>query len=310
MAVKPLKNETFLVENLLIGLAVLLALLGFVLSEYNVAFWYGPWGYVTHGEVKQPIILGVVPLANLGYFLSFLFLYLLFEFYGFKHAFYTTLTLGLLILATYGTFEGLKWLHVETADEQEYRELKQFLTYSLKDIYSIVAAIILGHTTTFLLAVSLRRLTHNYFMFFRFTIAATCGFTVFVAVRIYLLYWQTLAPMSMLMMAATPLAQFLTGILLALVPLYILRLVLGIFRGHSKISSDEVRGGKKGVFRTADSDVPPPPPPQRTYHEPQPNQAFVQGPTGGRIIFPATTGPEETSVSQKIHFEHSPGVRG
>lgn len=300
MALKPLKNETFLVENLLIGLAVALALLGFVLSEYNVAFWYGPWGYVTHGEIKQPVILGVVPLANLGYFLSFLFLYLLFEFYGFKHAFYTTLTLGLLILATYGTFEGLKLLHVETADEQEYRELKQFLTYSLKDIYSLVAAIILGHTTTLIIAAFLRKLTSNYFMFFRFVLAAVCGFAIFVAVRIYLLYWQTLAPMSMLMMAVTPLAQFLTGIVAAVIPLYVLRLVFGIFRGRVKRGAMEDRSQKKGMFQTVDADVSPPPPPvQRVQQEPTPNQAFVQGPTGGRIIFPATTG-DETSVSQRI----------
>lgn len=306
MAIKPVKVHTYLVQNFLVMLSAALTLLGFVFSSYNVTFWNGSWGVITHGSIEQHLILGVVPLANLGYFFSFTFIYLLFEFYGFKQAFYSAFNLGLLVLGTYGLFLLLKMLPLDNADIDTYREYRDFLTFSLKDIYSIVAAIIGGNIVTFLIAATLKKLTRNYFMFFRYTIASLCGFAAFVAIRIFLVNFNILAPISMLMLAATPMAQFALGVVGMIIPLYILRMILGIFRGKGEDGNSDTKTTKKGggIFKTDSSSTPvltpspaaafmPPAVAAPGTAVPQPPQQsdnvipLQPGPNGGTILFPA-----------------------
>lgn len=317
MALKPIKVQTYLVQNLLIILTASLTLLGFVLSAYNVTFWNGSWGKVIHGSIEQHVVLGVVPLAHLGYFTSFIFLYLLFEFYGFKHAFYTSFNLGLLILGTYGLFQALKLLPLDNADVDAYREYRDFLSFTLKDVYSIVAAIIAGNTVTFTLAALIKKLTRSYLMFLRFIPAALAGFAVFVGVRIFLVNWNVLAPISMLMMAVTPMAQFAVGIIGMVIPLYLLRMLLGLFRGRGEGESTDKTPHGKGIFKTSGGDLalvpvqsvaavntsPPqtntaymPPAPVAPVSAPvAPLSPTQPGPNGGTILFPSGSDPSVRS---------------
>lgn len=255
---KPIAIKIYLVQILLIVLASSFAFLSIGVADYNIAFWNASWGNLVHGEAKIPVILGVVPFSNLSLFLSFLFTYLVFEFYGLKTAIYTSLAIAMVMLLQFYLFFTLQTLKPVGVDNHLLLTTLPLSYLNQKAVHALAAAISLGFSSIFILAWLLKKLTKDYFMFFRFFIASSLGFALFVFVRTYIQKMNELGQMSILMESFTPALQFATLTLASIIPLYLLRLILGFFRGRGISGEDHFVGAGKPLFKgRAPKAVPP-----------------------------------------------------
>ena len=245
---KALKTRTFLVLHILIALSVMVATIGFIFCGKLMVFWPAIWGFMSQGDVQLPIILGVAPLSVLAYFLSFLFTYLIFEFYGFKQGFYNTLGIVSAMAASFGVFWLLKKYGIDHASPDYDDSVAALLVQGRRFTLASMAAILSGFTTCLIIAATIKRLMRNYFMFIRYPIAGILGWAVFVVVYTYISYFGILAPESMIFYAVTPAAQYALLVIASVVPLYLLRLVLGFFRGWDGKDSETPDTTKKKSF--------------------------------------------------------------
>jgi len=245
---KALKTPSYLVQNILLVLCGALMVFGFLFMKKTIVITEGPWGFLHDGTNKIPLVLGEFPLFHMSLFLSFLCSYLLFEFYGFKIAFYSGISLILSIAATYLLFDNMIKYTIDPDLNFDYAVYDNF-NYNKITVLAYSLGILFLYTTTFIMAALIKRLTRTYFMFIRYPIASALGFTAFIAVIIYLQNFQYLAVQSMLYEAASPLAQFLLMIGVSLIPLYLLRLLLGIFRGRAPKEVEEVENKSSTLFK-------------------------------------------------------------
>lgn len=236
---KPLPSQIYLLQIVLLVLAAFLVFLGLFYAAEDLMLWPATWGYIRHQGNELPVILGVINFAHLATFLGFLLLYLCFEFYGLKTGLYSVLALAVMMTTAYFLFEGLTWITQHTQKSYFDRNIISFFTLTKMDFASLLLAFTIGISVIFLLAAALKKLTQNYFMFFRYTIAALIGFAVFVAVEFFFRYFREYDLQTILLFTITPAIQFAILVLLSVVPLYLLRLVLGIFRGHAKEEATE-----------------------------------------------------------------------
>lgn len=251
---KPIISRTFLIQNLFIALAVLFSVVAVIFSAKIVTIIPSSFGSVADGEVQIPIYMGIVPLSTLANFLGFVFIYLMFEFYGFKPAFYTAINQGVSSLVC---FAVLYLIVTYTMDAQAspYDDiLSQFLVYDKKSSSILIMSFVAGNCTTVFLASILKKIMRNYFMFLRFPICSALGFSVTVAISVYLTHLGTLASRSMLLNAITPAAQYLVMIVVTVIPLYLLRLIFGMFRGWSK-AEDIQPSTSKSLFKSSEPPV-------------------------------------------------------
>lgn len=249
------KTKSYLSQYILIILAALLTLIGFLFSEQEIDFWPAAFAYVKHGEINHPVILGVVPLANLAYFAGFVFLYLHFEFYGFKNAVYSVIALCLGLAALYGCFEGLKVLNYRDPNSLSLINFKSLISFYSLDVISIILSLSSGYITVFFLSSIIRKITVNYFMFIRYFLGGLVGFAVYVVVRLYMINNQNTSVENLVIYGITPYAQFVVGLAGSIVPLYIFRLIFGIFAGpqEKKAKKEKKEKAKKkseSVFRS------------------------------------------------------------
>lgn len=246
---KPIAIKIYLVQILLIVLASSFAFLSIGVADYNIAFWNATWGTLNHGEVKLPVVLGVVPFSNLSLFLSFLFAYLVFEFYGLKTAIYTALAIAMVMLLQFYLFFTLQTLKPVGVDHHELLTNIPLSYLNPKAVHGLAAAISVGFSSIFIMSWLLKKLTKNYFMFFRFSIASVLGFCIFVFVRTDIQKMNELGQMSIIMESFTPALQFAALSLVSIIPLYLLRLVLGFFRGRGITNEEIEMGAHKSFFK-------------------------------------------------------------
>lgn len=231
----PIKAQSFLVHNLLVVLATSFVFLGFIFLQEKITFWPNIWGYLEQDEKQIPILLGIVPFFHCSIFLGYLFLYLIFEFYGCKSSFYALLGICLNCALVFFFFEGLRLLALHfQKDPFINTTVLSFFAYPKRLFLSHLAAFLLGETVGLVFGHGIRFVTRNYFMFLRFPISSCFGFTVFVAAQIYIQNFETLSIQDMLVFGIEPAAQFFVGILAAVIPLYFLRLGFGLFKGWAK----------------------------------------------------------------------------
>lgn len=231
----PIKTQSFFIQNLLTVLATCFVFLGFLFLQEKITFWPNIWGYLEQDAKQIPILLGIVPFFHCSIFLGYLFLYLIFEFYGFKSSFYALLGICLSFALIFFLFEGLRLLALDfQKDPFVTTTVLSFLTYPKKLFLSHLAAFLLGGTVGLVSGHGIRFVTRNYFMFLRFPISSCFGFSVFVATQIYIQNFETSASQDMLLLGIEPAAQFLVGILATVIPLYFLRLGFGLFKGWAK----------------------------------------------------------------------------
>lgn len=247
------KSRIYVLQVLLLVLASALTLVGFLFPHQDVTIWPSVWGYLNQGQNQYPIVLGVINLTQLAYFLGFLFLYLSFEFYGFKNGFYAVLALSLTMTVCYFAFGLLSQLNASSRTAVVDRRLLMFFTLTRREFVSGLIAYLCGFTLIFALASLIKKLTHDYFMFLRYVIAALVGFSAYVALGVYLMNAGEASLEDMLVVAATPAAQFALLVVASVVPLYLMRLFLGIFRGRSPVES---AAAPAGVPAEAKSDSP------------------------------------------------------
>ena len=145
----------------------------------------------------------------------------------------------------------LKNLAIDAESSHLDQILTELITYTPKTVLSLTAATAAGFITTFILAAGIKKLTHNYFMFIRFPIAAFIGFGVFTAIYTFVTELNEAAYESMVLDGITPLSHFLALILAAVVPLYILRLFMGLFRGWARDDESETTKAKS-MFKGAE----------------------------------------------------------
>lgn len=248
---KPVISRTFLIQNLFIALAVLFAVIAVVFSAKIITFVPSSFGSVADGDVQIPLYVGIVPLSSLAHFLGFVFVYLMFEFYGFKPAFYTAINQGVAALMCLAVLYLIAHYTLDVQASSSDELLAQFLVYDRKSSVILILSFVAGNGTTIFLASILKRIMRNYFMFIRFPISSAAGFAVTVAISIYLTNLNTLAPRSLLLTAITPAAQYLVMILVTVIPLYLLRLVFGLFRGWSK-AEDTRPPPSKSLFKSSE----------------------------------------------------------
>jgi len=229
---QPIKPKVYIVQNLLIALATVVAVFGFLFAQKVFNFHDSLWGYLQEGELKQPVYLGVVPLPILAAFVSFIFIYLLFELYGFKSGFY-----GLISAATgtglaYGLTLYLRMSRMAATDSGYDLLLNQLFNHHPRDVLAWLASLVVGPFVALIVAATLKRFTHNYFMFFRYMIASPIGFAAAVGTSVFITLAGHEALRIMLLQTITPIAQFAGLTALSLPGLYILRLLFGLFRGR------------------------------------------------------------------------------
>lgn len=249
---KALKTRTFLVLHILTALSVMAALIGFIFCDKLMVFWPAIWGFMNHGDAQLPIILGVAPLSLLAYFLSFLFTYLVFEFYGFKQGFYNTVGIASAMAASFGVFWLLKKYGLDRSNPDYDDIFVTFLVQGRRFTVASMVAVLGGFTTCLIIAAGIKKLMRDYFMFIRYPIAGILGWAVFVILYTYISYFGILAPESMLFYAVTPAAQSVILVIGSVVPLYLLRLVFGFFRGWAGKNSETPDTRKRmSFFKTA-----------------------------------------------------------
>jgi len=255
---QPIKPKVYIVQNLLIALATVVAVFGFLFAQKVFNFHDSLWGYLQEGELKQPVYLGVVPLPILAAFVSFIFIYLLFELYGFKSGFY-----GLISAATgtglaYGLTLYLRMSRMAATDSGYDLLLNQLFNHHPRDVLAWLASLLIGPFMALLVAVVLKRFTHNYFMFFRYMIAAPIGFAAAACTSVFITLAGHETLRIMLLQTITPIAQFAGLTALSLPGLYVLRLLFGLFRGRLPAPSTTVP-----VAASASKAVPAPKPKKR-----------------------------------------------
>lgn len=288
---KPIKTKSFLVQIGLIVFAVMLGVLGFVLSAKSIPFFPSVQATLVNEETTIRVAQGIMPLSHAFLFLSFLLIWLVFEFYGFKPAFYTSLNLAGAILGCYGLFILLKRFLLDPQRSVLDDALAQVLPLNPRLVLSLVAGVLVGFSLALMLGALIKKLTRNYFMFIRFPIAAAVGLGTLAGISIYVMNLNILSPASMLLDAVAPASHFLALIIASVIPLYVLRLFLGIFRG--RVCDDENEDlSDKSLFKGADQvgQPAPPPAPARKSLPPTPQEE-----------------PEENTVSKKIVFDNPSG---
>lgn len=261
-----------MIQNLFIALAILFSVVGVIFSAKIITIVPSSFGSIADGEVQLPLYLGIIPLSSLTHFLGFVFIYLMFEFYGFKPAFYTSINQGVSALTCLAVLYFIVHYTIDVQASSYDDILSQFLVYDKKNSLIRVSSFVAGNCTTIFFASILKKLMRHYFMFIRFPISSAFGFSVTVATSVYLSNYATLAPRSMFLTAITPAAQFLAMIVVTVIPLYLLRLIFGLFRGWSR-AEDTQPSQPKSLFKssepvevptfqtevTSDGLLPPPP---------------------------------------------------
>lgn len=248
---KPVKNKIFLIQFLLLVFSTSFTMLTLFIGDKTIIFWPSSFGVINE---NQQIFLGVAPLSLLSMSISFLFIYLLFEFYGFKNAFYALLLNSLSLIGVYYVFFGISKLPFIISN-QYYETIKLTpIVLKLTQILSLALSFLGGQFVTLLLAATVKKITRNYFMFLRYSIAGICGFTLWNGLNVYLGHFQKFAIESMISMAITPVAQGIVFILATVVPLYVLRLVLVFFRGRIDDGNEEANSDGN-LFR-GNGDIP------------------------------------------------------
>lgn len=288
---KTIKVKSYFIQVLLIAIASMVVTLGVIFSAKSLVFTTANWGYLSHGELKEALVLGIVPVLNLSLFLGFVFTYLNFEFYGLKVSFYNTLSVCLVVLLSSVLLKLFIEYGLNVAESEMDQIIATFLTVKDEIIIITILAIAIGYTLSLLIASVLKKITRNYFMFFRYPIAAIIGFA-FVATLLTYIHNKNVMDYSLFsVQAATPAAQFLILIVGSLVPLYALRIILSFFRGRPEKpltkstdeASSEADNDDENLFKAATPDDLLPPPQENQEKE-----------------MPAPEEKLEITVSQKI----------
>lgn len=246
---QPIIIRTYLVQILLLVMATSFAFLAIGVPENEIAFWTAQWGSLTHGEAQIPIVLGVIPFSNLALFLSFCFLYLSFEFYGFKSAFYGALCIAIVLLGQFYLFYALQKFSPVGLSNNLLMATVPLSNYSQQEVHAMCTAVGIGFPAILTFAVFFKKITKNYFMFIRFSLGGSLGFAVFVGIREFVGRFGELGPMSIFMESITPYLQYVVLSLVIVPALYILRVFLGIFRGKSVEGEWQAMSGSRGLFK-------------------------------------------------------------
>lgn len=225
---KSLNTQIHLLQVILIVAATTLTLTGFLFSSQNMT---AVLGTIDYGEAHYPVI---VNFTHLAYFLGFLSTYLSFEFYGFKTGLFTVLGLSLMMTGLYFLFFVLN----DMADTYRIpffdKRILGFFVYPYPDFVAGLVAFFASQSLALTISGIIKKITRNYFMFLRYPLGALAGFTLYVAVSTYLTTAGTLTSEQMLAQAVPPAAEFLLFIFVSVIPLYLIRLFLGLFRGRDK----------------------------------------------------------------------------
>src|SRR3989339_1993593 len=172
---KPINPPTYFVQHLLYALAMCLATLGIILGTKMLTFFPATWGYLSQGNLSEPIILGIIPTFNAALFLCYLCLYLNFEFYGFKTAFYGTLSVGSLIVVLFFIFKFYPDYGLNASENTGDQTIKDLISMSEFKAVKMLLSVGSSFFVSFVFAAAIKKLTRNYFMFLRFPLASICG---------------------------------------------------------------------------------------------------------------------------------------
>ena len=236
---KIVTNQIHLLQILLLSLAVGSAFLGLIFFGQDITFWPNNWGYIEHNALQYPVVLGVVPITHFTFFMSYLLLYLTFEFYGFKNGFYGVIGITATLTAAYFLFEGSRWLSLHEKINVLPVAVLGFLHHDRFHICLLLLCFAIGGMTGFILASIIRKITGGYFMFLRYPFSSATGLTIFTLGYSYLTSGAA-TPEERLLSEATPAIQMVMGVVATLIPLYFIRLIFGIFKGRSSGVEEEI----------------------------------------------------------------------
>lgn len=244
---KPIKSKTFLIRTFLFTLSITLICFGFFVGGHEVSFFPSLVPNTTGVEMGLSLDTAMIPLRFLCFFFSFLFLYLLFEFYAFKSAFYASMALALTPLLLHGLSDLLIAFALDPENSRQDAVLAEVLSFKWVETLNFSIGIIASLTATFFIAPLIKIMTKNYLMFIRYPIAGGAGLLVFVAAFLFTHPTLTTTSDNFVLRSVIPLSQFASLLIASIIPLYLLRLFLGIFRGRL---SNEASLQQKGTFKT------------------------------------------------------------
>ena len=280
---KSLKTKTYFLQTFLTAMATTMAVLATLFANDNITFTRGSWGFIDAGGTQVPFFFGVISVFHCLGFLSFVFIYLSFELYGLKSAIYTTLTTLLVMSSVYALMLGIQHLNTNSPDLFFDSRHITFQILSHRDFVINVLPLAAGIVITVLFAALLQKMTRDYFMFFRYTLAAVIGFVALVFLEFTLKSGQFHLDEIELATALTPVAQYLALIIGFIVPLYIFRLFLGPFRGRTATAVAIAAAPAPETTTTAKSVVAKDPKPD-SHYAPQATSSIELEPTKERDI--------------------------
>lgn len=247
---KPLQTKTHLVRILFFFVAATFILFSYLLSAKTIPFYPSlKLTTLENGEQLFEVLTSTIPLSHVGLFLGFVLLYLNMEFYGFKSALYGTIGAVATVFLSYGLLLVLFDFALDTEGSRIDYLIAELFRPNLKETISFALSLGIGFFTTFFLATFFKKITRDYFMFIRYPLASLIGFFALTFVGVYISFQGQLAPISMVYEAIPWYSHFAAMILVSVIPLYILRILFGFFRGRS---IKEVSAQVKPVFKTSD----------------------------------------------------------
>lgn len=284
---KVLNTRVYLLQILLLCLACGLAFWGLVFFEQEITFWPNNWGYIEHNQSQFPVVLGVVSFVNFAFFLSYLALYLVFEFYGFRSSFYGLMGTVATLSLSYFAFVGLRWLNMNEGIDFFPKSVLAFLDHKRFQICLTLLSFAIGGFISLALAAIIRKITAGYFMFLRYPIASSLGLSCFALAVTFLTSTEIPSWEDRLLQGATPAAQFIVAVVATLIPLYLIRMLCGIFKGGA-------------------TDASPVTPVEENQKSASPTQTpIASGLADTPFSVPKSAPPkvqeDETTASQKIH---------
>lgn len=256
---KPIRTKTFLVKQILFALSIMLVLFSYLMLIQEMPFFPTIKLMPVDGEYHLEIGKGLITVSYVASFLAFMASYLIFEFYGFKSALYSVLGCGLAVLLFHGCSELVQQYLLDPENSRMDSIMTEVLHRPLDMVVGYTGGLVAGWTLTLMVAAIIKVITRNYFMVIRYPIAACLGMAAFLAINTYVTGFQVMALQSMPYVAAPTASQLLAMVIGSVIPLYLLRLLFGLFRGRQRDdeTDHEPKNKSKGLFKgTKDEPLP------------------------------------------------------
>ncbi len=232
---KPIYSRTYLIQYLLCALSAQLIFASFFSQNLQWPFFPNLTATQNAGSFEYTLGPGFITGQEISLFLGYLFLYLSYEFYGIRSAWQTAVALPVATLSL-ALVPQILVPQLPEATTTHLMSTSATISFSI----AITASLLV----VFSVAGTLKTLTRQYLMFTRYIPALGLGFLTLVSIQKFAGGAFQKGVLQIYQEALPSLSHYLALTLAGLIPLYLLRTVLGLFKGRSKGHFQPTQGSK------------------------------------------------------------------